>query len=30
VIRVQLPRRAVARTPPPDADEPPPFMIRRG
>jgi signal transduction histidine kinase len=30
VIRVQLPRRAVARARLPDADEPPPFMIRRG
>jgi signal transduction histidine kinase len=30
VIRVKLPRRAVARARLPDADEPPPFMIRRG
>ncbi|HTE66002.1 MAG TPA: ATP-binding protein [Candidatus Binatia bacterium] len=30
LIRVQLPRRAVARARLPDADEPPPFMIRRG
>jgi len=30
VIRVRLPRRAVARAPLPEADEPPPFVIRRG
>jgi signal transduction histidine kinase len=30
VIRVQLPRRAVARTSLPAADEPPPFVIRHG
>ena len=30
VFRVQLPRRAVARATMPDADEPPPFVIRRG
>jgi signal transduction histidine kinase len=29
LIRVQLPRRAVASARLPDADEPPPFMIRR-
>jgi signal transduction histidine kinase len=30
VIRIQLPRRAVARIQPTEVDEPPPFVIRRG
>jgi signal transduction histidine kinase len=30
LIRVRLPRRAVVRLPLPDADEPPPFVTRRG
>jgi signal transduction histidine kinase len=29
-IRIQLPRKAVTRIQPPKADEPPPFVIRRG
>jgi signal transduction histidine kinase len=30
LIRVRLPRRAVVRLPLPEADEPPPFVTRRG